>query len=368
MRTRHFRWLLPVALIVSRATAAHGQNAKFGTGVVYQSYKFADATAAGVKSVTLLTVPFGAGARIASWARIDVSGAYASAKSVDAQGAESTVSALTDTYVQLSLPFSQDRFTLGVAAILPTGKSTYTQPEAQVAGLIAADLFPFAVTNWGGGGGIDVSGAVTAPLGAINAGVKVGYQISQEFDLAGNGTFAYRPGPQLYVRVAADGNAGSGKIAAYVQTYRFGQDEVNSQNLYQSGNRLEGLLSYSFAAGRQGSGAVYGGFQQRASGLFLDGTGNTPSQTMLFFGAGVRRSMGGILIAPMADARILSRSDGVAEGLIAGAGATLEVPLGGATLLPTAKYRFGNLKVRPGTDTGITGLEIGAGLRFGGRK
>jgi hypothetical protein len=212
-----------------------------------------------------------------------------------------------------------------------------------------------------------VSTAVTVPLGAINVGARVGYQQAQEFDLVEGGGFAYRPGDQLYGRVAADGNVGAGRLSAEVSLYKFAEDEVNQQNLYQSGNRLHGLLTYTQPMGRQGSAALYAGAMKREHGTFLDGSGETPAQTLILFGAGVRRPVGGRVLVPAFDMRLLRSEDGVGQGYVAGIGATLEMGLSSdnVTLLPMARARFGNLIVRDGVETGISGFEVGAGLRFG---
>lgn len=368
------RSLLPVLVMaMTGATASHAQTITAGTGVNFERYSFAEPDAAGVQSITLMTVPFGVSLRPVSWANLNVAGAYASGSAVSADGTENSVDGLTDTSIQLSIPVARDRFTIAAAVILPTGKSTYTTAEAQVAGLIASDLFPFAITNWGGGGAFDLSGAVAAPLGAINLGVRVGYQVSNEFDLLDEGDFLYRPGNQMYGRVAADGTVGSGgRLAAEVSIYRYDEDQANSRNLYQAGDRLQAMLSYTFAAGQRGSAALYGGVLQRENGVYFDLNGaeadETASQTLLMFGGGLRRPMGSMMFVPAVDVRVLSKSDGVSQGYVAGLGATLELPMGGATLLPHAKFRLGNLLVREGSETGVTGFEVGAGLRFGGAQ
>lgn len=371
MISKVWRHLVPVvALTAFTAVPSLAQNAAGGVGVSFETYTFAEpAGAGGVEKVTLMSVPFGAGARITSWARIDVAGAWASGKLTNEGGTESTIDGLTDTSIQLSLPLMQDRFTLAVAAILPTGKSELTLDEVSAAGFFASDLFPFSISNWGAGGGLDVSGAVAAPLGGVNVGLRLGYTVSNEYEPIVN-EFQYRPGNQLYGRVAADGNVGNGgRLAAEVSFYQFGEDEVDSQNLFQSGNRLQAIVSYSFVAGQRGGGALYAGLLQREHGAFLDASGlavdETPSQTLLLFGAGLRRPMGGLTLVPAADIRLLSKSDGLAQGYIAGAGVTLEVPMGGATLLPRAKLRFGNLTQDDTNETSVSGFEFGAGIRFG---
>ena len=356
-----------LAIAVLSTSTARAQVV-VGAGATFETYSFADpAAAAGLKSVRLMTLPFAGTARLADWLRLTVNGAYASAESEHEGGSGFSIDGLTDTSIQIAVPLGQDRVTLAAALILPTGKTTYTIEEATVAGIIAADLFPFAISNWGSGGAVDVSTSAAVPLGGINVGARVGFQMAREFDLLEGGSFAYRPGNQLYGRVAADASMGAGRFAGEVTIYHFGEDQFQSQNLYQSGNRVQGMLSYSFPLGRQGSAAMYGGVLHREHGTFLDNSApNTPAQTLLLFGAGARRPIGFGTLLPAIDVRLLSREDGLSQGYIVGAGTAIEIPLSGnLTFVPTAKLRIGNLQASAGNETSITGFEVGAVMRFG---
>lgn len=366
---RIFRPLVPaLACVLAGASgiAAQAPGWTVGSGAVFETYSFGDAGAAGIKSVALMTVPFVASFQPVTWANIGVSGAFASATAINNDDSESTVSGLTDTAVQLAIPLASSRLTVGATLMLPTGKSTYAQDEAQVAGIIAADLLPFRVSNWGSGGGIDLRTSAAASMGGLNVAGSLGYQVSREFDLVEEGEFMYRPGDQLYARIGADAAAGEGRVAAQVAMYRFGSDEVNSQNLYQAGNRIQGTLSYVTPLGRRGRAQLYSGALRRQQGVFLDGSGDTPAQTMIMLGGGLRQPVGNGLLMPTVDVRLLRSSDGEGQGYIAGAGAAYEIAFGAATFVPTARVRFGQLLVSEGVESGVTGFEIGALLRFGG--
>ena len=364
---RHTLAAAPLALLFASGAAAQRPMAA-GTGVYFETYSFGDAAAAGFKRVSLITIPLAAEIRATSWARLGVSSAFATGTAVSSDDTESTVSGLTDTSLQLTLPLKQDQFAIALAVTLPTGKSTYTTDEAQVAGVIAADLLPFRISNWGSGGSIDLSSQVARSFGGLNLGARVGFQAGQEFDLVEDGSFAYRPGNQIYGRLAADGSMGDSRLAAQITVHTFGDDQVNSQNLYKSGNRLQGILSYSAPAGRTGRLQAFVGALQRQHGTFIDGSEDTPAQTLFFLGTGLRRPFGRGIIMPALDLRLHRSSDGEGQGYIGGAGATLELPLAGgkALLLPSITARFGRLIVRDGVESGITGFDVGAGLRFGG--
>ncbi len=369
MSLRIIRFCAAVSVMLGSPAAAQ-TGGSLGAGAYLEVYNFADPAAGGLKRVALLTVPIAAEFRMTSWARLGVSSAYASGTVTRADDSESEISGIADTALQLTLPLVQDRFTLAATLLVPTGKSTYTPDEAQVAGIIAADLLPFRLTNWGSGGALDVSTQVTAPLNGLNVGARVGYQVGQEFDLVEDGSFSYRPGNQLYVRVAADGSVGDGRLAAQVSVYTFGDDQLNSQNLYRSGRRIQGILSHSARAGRTGRLQTYAGLLRRQHGTFVDGSEETPAQTLFFLGTGLRRPVGRAIIVPSVDVRFLRSSDGESQGFIGGAGASLEIPIanGRVTLLPTGRARFGRLLVSEGLESGITGFDVGAGIRFGGGR
>ena len=363
--------LFGAALLAAAGTSAAQAQSPLtvGTGAYFESYRFGDASAAGFKSVSLLTVPIAAEVRIGSFARLGASTFFASGGATREDGTDFTISGLTDATVQLAIPVLRDRFTIAAAVNLPTGKSTYTEDEAQVAGIIAADLLPFRITNWGAGGSLDLSSQVAASMGGLNVGARIGYAMGQEFDLVEDGSFSYRPGNQLYGRLAVDGNVGDSRAAAQVTFYTFSDDQMNSQNLYKAGNRVQGVFTYSMPAGRTGRLQTYVGALRREHGTFLDTSAEeTPAQTMFFLGSGLRRPFGRGAIVPAVDLRLLRSSDGEGQGFVGGAGVSFELPMGSATFLPTARARFGNLLVRDGVESGITGFDVGAGIRFGGSR
>ena len=346
-----------------------GAGASAGAGSYFESYTFSDPVAAGLKRVSLLTVPFVVEFQPVRWARFGIRSAFASGVVDRADGTQSKISGLTDTALELSLPLVQDRVQVAAALMLPFGKATYTSEEAQVAGIIAADLLPFALSHWGSGGSLDVSTQATGTLGALNVGARVGYQLGREFELLEQGLFSYRPGGQLYAAIAADGDVGEGRVAAQVTMYTFGDDQRNSRNLYRTGNRIQGLLTYSMPAGRTGRLQTYVSALRREHGTFADGSLDTPAQTMLLVGGGLRQPFQYGVFIPLVDVRLVSSSDGLGQGYIGDVGMTAELPVfgGSATLRPTLRARFGTLKVRAGVESGITGFDVGAGFDLAGR-
>jgi hypothetical protein len=362
-----------LAAIVSAAlVAAPGLSAQRPLGVVsggsgWETYSFADPTAAGLKSVSLRTLPFSATFTPVGRLRLEMAGAFASAALERTDGSRSTLEGLTDTSLGASLSFGRDLFTIGAALLAPTGKSSYTADEAQVAGVVAADLLPFRVSNWGSGGAAGVSSALALPLGGLNLGVRAGYQQAREVDLLGDATFAYRPGDQVHLELGADGSVGDGRLITRIGVQRFSEDVVNGANLYRTGDRITALLSWNYPSGRRGSGGLYAGAQQRQHGVFLDGSGQTPSQTLVLLGWHLRQPFRFGILAPTTDVRLFRNGDGVGQGVMGGAGLALELSLlgGAVTLVSMARARYGYLLVSKGLKTGVMGTDFGAGLRLG---
>jgi hypothetical protein len=372
MRTNRMLAAAALAFLLAvPAIPAAAQTGQLGSGLSFERYGFGDAEVTGIESLTLMTLPFGGRALLARDFSLELSGAYASGRLARADGGESKLSGLTDTNLRATFALPDQRFVLGATFSAPTGHATQTIEESEVAGAIAADLLPFRITNWGSGGGVSADASFLSSLGGTNVGLNVGYGIAREFEPLADDQRAYLPGNQLLVRLAFDRNvSASGKMTLILAMQRFGSDELSGANLYRSGNRLQSMLSYAFAVGAQSSAVVYGGWNRRQRGTFLDatllGTGDeTPAQDLILAGGGMRRPLGTGAILPRADVRVFRSSDGIGQGYAFGLGVGTETPVGGLTLLPVLNARFGNVLVREDQKSGFTGLTASLTVRFG---
>jgi hypothetical protein len=279
---------------------------------------------------------------------------------------ERTLSGPIDTEVRLTAALMQDRMRISAVGLIPTGKSQLTPDELDVAGVVAADLLPFAISNWGSGGGIGLSAAAALPASEdMTVGLSAGYVLAREFEPVADNDFAYRPGNQLQIRAALDQTFGvSGKASVSLTFLKYSADQGSGANLFQAGNRLQALASYAFAAGANATGLIYAGYLRRQEGEYTTVTLVTPAQNLIFGGVGARVPMGRSVLQPALDLRILGSSeDGVDQGYTLSAGASVEVPLGRALLVPLARARFGTLTVRSGESSGFTGFELGFSIR-----
>ncbi len=371
---------LSLALLAAPTAPLAGQAA--GGGVLLQRYTFADAQAAGLSTFTLRTAPWAVSLPLGGRLSVVASGAWAEGEATGAEGARATLSGFTDTEVGVALALGQDRMVLTASASLPTGHSTLTLPEAAVAGVVAAELLPFAVTSWGSGGGMGGDVAVAVQAGAWGLGVVAGYRAGNSFEPLADESFTYRPGDQARVRLALDRDVGtSGTFSIIVGMQRFSEDELGGANLFRSGDRFEALAGYTFALGLKSSAQIYAGAYHRAAGSVLtteptlDGATDSPSQQLFTGGVDLRIPVGRrVTFLPTTEARVFRTADGVGQGWLASGGATLEIILAGRrfgrrlVLAPSGAYRRGHIIVQEGSESDLTGWEAGLTLRVEDRR
>ncbi len=359
-------WLCTLALLgVASPAAAQLTGGRAGAGFTWETIRFSDAERIDIETLTLLSAPFAATIPFSRAVELSVSGAWARGELSRPTGEASSVSGLTDTEIALRAMVGRDVLTITAIAQLPTGVSELTAPEADAAGMFAADVLPFRITNWGAGGGFGLSTAVARPVGDFAFGIAVGYVVAQEFEPVAEQSFKYRPGNQLHVRAAIDRTFGtSGKGALTVTWQSFGDDQSDGDNLFRSGDRLQSVASYAFAAGPQGSGIVYAGYLRRAKGEFLRETELEPAKNLAFGGIGLRLPAGRTVFQPAADLRVQGGDEGAGSGYTVGIGGSVDLPIGAARLVPTLRGRFGSVELSSGLDSGFTGAELAVALRF----
>ena len=137
-------------------------------------------------------------------------------------------------------------------------------------------------------------------------------------------------------------------------------------------------MSYAFAMGLRGSALVYGGAYHRANGTLLvddsslAGATDSPSQQLFAGGLDLRLPVGrSATLLPGVEGRAFRSADGVGQGWIASAGATLEFLLSGrrsnnrVAIAPTARFRVGHVIVEEGSESDLTGWEAGLTLSVG---
>lgn len=357
--------LLLASAVGAEAQLLPGGSSTLVSGAYFESYEFLDPALAGFERLSLISAPFGARAPLIDRLGLEVSGSFARAEVEYTDGTEVSLSGLTDTEVRLSFDVVPDRVTLSAGILLPTGNSTHSEDEASLAGLIAADLIPFRVSNWGSGGGAGLISTLVVPAGDFAFGVTAGYTIGREFEPAEEEELAYRPGDELRVRVAVERTIGSSAKASLLlggQVYR--DDEFAGTSVFQPGNRFEGMGSFSFAVGAGSAGVVYGGLQHRGSSTLVLEELETPEQTLILTGGGMRIPAGFATFVPSVDLRLFRRDDGVGQGHLTSLGAGLEWPFGQLVAIPALRARFGEVLLWEDAESSVRGVEAGLGVRL----
>jgi len=372
-------WLtLGAAVVVVLCSTPSSSGAQtVGAGGVLQSYRFADADAAGLESIQLITMPFAVAVPIGSLLSLQASGAYAIGTATAPNGEQVKLTGPTDTHIGLSVGVGLDWLVVTVRASLPTGASTYTAGESLVASVVAAELLPFAISTWGSGGSVGATVAVVTQAGGWGVGFAGGYNVASEYEPLQDQQLGYRPGDQLQARLALDHDVGgSGTLSILLGFQNFGNDQIGGGDLFRSGNRLEGTFTYAFAVGRRSSALLFGGVSHRANGSLLDPSSSlgaatdSPAQQLFRFGTNVRLPIGRrAALLPTLEARVFRAEDGASQGWMTTAGASLDVRIAGGpsgqrlVLAPSARMRLGRVIVSEGLETGVTGWEAGLTLR-----
>lgn len=362
---RPARWLVAIiGLCLPSAVVAQTVTA----GAAFERYSFGTAEALDIESLTLFSAPFAATLQAGRSLSFRLSGAWARANLVHADGQEATLTGLTDTELNARLQTADGRAALTAIVLLPTGTESLTYEEMFVAGAIAADLLPFRVTNWGTGGGAGASLALATPFGPYSAGVSVGYVVAREYEPLSETQFDYRPGDQLHIRAAIDRIIGrTSKLAVKVDWRSYGEDQASGTNIFQTGDRLQIVGSFDFAIGR-GTAIAYAGWLNRKKGEFSPPPDILPAQDLIFTGLGMRTAVGRSILVPSVDLRVFDSDGADRKGYMLGAGTALELDVGGNRIAPGARFRFGNVESADGPSSGFSGLDLGMTILFGGGR
>lgn len=355
-------------LFLALAPGADAQTAiepGVGTAPSFETYSFGGADPGGIESISLLTVPLTAQARIARRVSVQVTGRYARA-SMSRKGAGTvTVSGPTDTDLQVVVPLAGDMVVLTGIASLATGDPTFDTGEAELAGAVAADLLPFAISNWGTGGGIGGSVALARPVGPFGVGLSAGYVAAGDFEPLAGQPVRYQPGDMLRINGVVDRSFGESKGSVRLSYQHYSEDLLGGANLFRAGDRLEALGTMSFPVSRRSSALVYGGVLHRQRGTFLNDSRTAPSQNLFLLGGGLRVPYRGGTLTPDVRLRLFRQAGGQGDGLVAEIGGSGQWRSSSVTWGPTLRLRFGSVDMTQGSSSGFVGAEVGLSLYVG---
>lgn len=332
---------------------------------VLEHYSFDEPETLGIESLSLMTIPVSGHARLGGRVSLDVTARYARGALTATDGTEATISGLTDTRLELSRPFAGERVVVTGVAELPTGRATHTPEEAFVAGAVAADLLPFRISHWGSGGGLGGSVAVARPVGLFGVGLSAGYFVSGDFEPREGQSARYQPGDMLRINAVVDRSLGDAKASLRVSWQDYSEDLLDEQNLFQTGDRLEVMGSWSFPLSRRASGIVHGAVLMREGGTLLGTTVTSASQDVFMAGAALELPAGNGVLRPLARIRVVRPDEGPGQGWVGELGAAGAWRAGGLDVGPLASLRIGSVDTDGAGSTGLLGFEVGLSVRPG---
>lgn len=375
VRSRALRTVLPAVLAAGVGLAAGpapaaGQlnqltDARLGTGAELQLLRFPSDTEVKLQEVLLLSVPVGGRATLGERLTLELGGYYAFGHVVRPGRRTATLSGLTDASVRASYRVA-DALTVAAVGKIPTGRTGYSVSELDVVGVMASDLFPFRISSWGTGGGVGGQVLTSREFGSVRTALSVGYFRAGEFDPLEEQLVAYRPGDNLNARAVMEAPVGeAGQVAVQLGYEWYAEDELESTNVFEPGNRWEALGRYSFPVGRTASGFVYGGYRGRDRGVPLRLLQPSASQDLFLVGGGLRTRVAGVRVRPGLDARLLSRGDDRSEGFDIRVGGEAEWELGRVQLVPSVHGHLGHLSSLQDAGSVFYGFEVGVSVRSG---
>jgi hypothetical protein len=351
--------LLPAPL-VAQGTGVAALSGVEARGLSFQS-------GLGIKSVTEVAVPFGVVWTASPRFSFDLGGRYATASRTDSSGSNS-ISGLTDVQVRGVYQLAPDIAVFTLAATLPTGTTKLSAAQLPVAGVIASDLLPFPVANFGSGFNVTTGLALAVPVGGWAIGVAGSYRQNGSYTPLADTSLSYKAGGEFRVRAGADRIVGQSRISLGFTFSSFGEDDFGSARIFQSGKRYIGQASWSFPIGNLGL-ALYAWDLYRANGTVpIDGS-LTDKRNVLALGGIASIQMGRSVLRPQVEYRIhtVGASTLSSAGKLFSIGALLQMPLGQRfSLSPVARFDAGNV-VNPATASAVsfTGWDLGITLRVG---
>jgi hypothetical protein len=363
-----------LALLLGAAPVAAQTEHALATGVHFQGYSFDDSV--GVSAANLLLVPLAYQVPLGNRLALDLYTAYARG-SVERLNTVYNLEGVVDTRARASWTAAPWAVVM-VGVNIPTGNATHDSEEAVVAGALSTNLLGFREASWGTGLAVTTGLATAHRLGSWGVGFGASYRMASEFEPRADTSLNYTPGNEALFRVALDRTVGSSaKLTAGFTFQNYSADQVDEQDLFQSGNRLRGDLTYSFRAGGLGVWSLYVADVWRERGDITldvinsdgvaerDTTFQTGTQNLFIAGIGATLPISRTLtLRPSIDGRVQSREEPGGQGWLVNGGADLPLRFAGYDLVPTARVSYGRLEADSGNDYPFWGGELGATLRW----
>lgn len=352
-------------------------------GLRLHSYRMLSDDAVQLRSVSLLALPWSVEVPVASWAGVQVDGAWARASASAPGGASATSQGLTDTDVRLAGQWR--RFVLTVSATVPTGEATRSLEEATVIGLLSSDLLPVEITRWGSGGGVGADLAYAFRLGRASVGIGGGYTTSGDYEPLEGVTGPYAPGARIHARATLDTELGRASVLSLLIGFqRYEADTFDAADFMSAGDRFDARLSLAAALGARESVILYAALHHRSEGqigtdavgdvtpvaALLPGASVPMSRDLLVAGGEMRIDRDRLALLPAVETRLLRNAQGVGQGWLTSVAGRAEYRLRGArygralVVAPELALRLGKVLPEADVESMMIGWEAGVTARW----
>jgi len=258
MRARPLSALVAAAAAFSAVRALAQTTMDAQAGAEYRSVTYG--AGLGYSALKEFAVPFGIAMPVGQRLNLDAGTYYVSAQRTDASGSQQTINGLTDLIVRGAYQLKPDVAVFTFAVSLPTGKKTLSSEQRQVASVMATDLVPFPVTNFGTGFSVTTGLAWATPVGPWALGLAGSFRYNASYLPSSDSlqdTVTLRPGAEMRFRIGADRIIGQGRLSLGVTYSSFANDEFGSQS-QSPGTRLIPQFSWSAPFGANNSLVFYG--------------------------------------------------------------------------------------------------------------
>jgi hypothetical protein len=366
MIMRHVVRLLPLLPLLAVSVAAQGlyTGTTAGAGLITRGFFFQPGLRA--RTVSQVAIPIAVAMPISRALSVDVSTQWAWTRLTTYDGAEESLSGLTDTEVRATYALGRDRAILTLSANLPTGQTGLDPSRLAVVGAVGSNFLPFPVSSYGSATSVTIGGAAAHRVGGVNVGFGLSARVSGSWEPFESLPLALTPGVETRAQLAGDAIVGRGRVSAGLMFSTFGADafagttaDVGVSQAYQSGNRVVAEVAVAYPVG---PGMLNVGLWDFMRGDAEADEAVVTGSKENILGLGGSWQVGaapGIAITPGLEMRQWSRNGGTAGRLVT-AGLSLDVALGQrASLLPQARTDWGFVNNAFGTTVPVQGWTVG---------
>jgi hypothetical protein len=317
--------------------------------------------------VSEMAVPVAFAIPVTTRLNFDVASAFATS-TVDASGAKSTISGLTDTQLRLNYTLGEQALVLTVGVNVNSGRYKVAEDQIAAAGQIGNDFLAFPVSSFGNGLAWTGGAGVVHTVGQWNVGLGASMRKSMEFDATDS--IHFTPANEIRARLGADREVAGGRMVLGLVYSHFGDDSClggtcgTARSTYSSGDRVIGQAALNVPLAEKQL-YIGGWLLHHAAGKTV--SGDAPAENIENLLVALGFNAGSLFLEPSVEARLWQGGDtgsGSRSGTLAFVGLRSKFNAGSLEISPSVAIAVtGTLKEGTG-DTKVSGSKIGVTIRW----